>query len=120
MYLQLIDLFSILIFMTGLIVYRFWMIKKIKNSLNIYPNPSIYSLRIKKSLIPAQMKNEEFSERFQNTDNIIQTALGRDFSELLHELDELCELGKKIRQMEIDLSPDDHVAKVKKGLFHRP
>lgn len=93
---------------------------KIRRSINVYPNPAIYSLQLKKHLLPAKLSSEEFSARFLNTDNIIQTAVGRDFQGLISELEKLCDLGRRIRQVECDLSTEPHVAKNPKSCTNRP
>ena len=117
---QLIDLACLVAFISGLVLYRVMLPGKIRRSMNVYPNPAIYSLQLKKHLLPAKLSSEEFSARFLNTDNIIQTAVGRDFEGLISELEKLCDLGRRIRQVECDLSTEPHVAKNPKSCTNRP
>lgn len=118
--LQLIDLVCVLGFIAGLLLYRVLLPGKLRRARNVYPNPAIYSLQLKRHLLPSKLSSEDFAARFLNTDNIIQTAVGRDFDGLIAALEKLCDLGRQIRQMECDLSTEPHVAKNPKSCSNRP
>lgn len=118
--LQIVDLVFIVGGMAAMIVYWFLIRRKISKCCNVFPNPCIYSLAIDRDNLPMDIKSEEFSGRFLNNDNIIQTALTRDFKGLISELDKIYEADRKVKQMEIDLSPEAHPLKQPKSLFYRP
>lgn len=110
-YLQVLEALSILIFLAGTVYYHLTVRKKIMKAANIFPNPSIYSLRIDKNMLSSTMSSEDFSKKFLNTDNIAMTGLNRDFFDLPKEIEKLYALDRRIKQMEIDLSPEPHIAK---------
>lgn len=117
-YLQILDLGSIAIFISCLLIFRFLIPKKIREREYLFPRPELYSLEL--SSIPDHITAKDFQTRFLNNDNIIQTAIVKDCSELFRENDKLFEADRAAKQAEIDLLTGPHVAKRSPGIFNRP
>lgn len=99
--------------MALIIYYHRTLKKRISKVENTFPNISLYSLMVSKEFLKPNMKSEDLAMRFLNTDNIVQTALSRDFGNLHNDMDKMYYIDRKVKQMEIDLSGADHFAKSK-------
>ena len=67
---------------------------------------SIYSLKISARSVPKEFTAEGFVERFVNKDNVVEACVVRDFSAVTRKVERLFELDRRIKQMEINLSPE--------------
>lgn len=110
MILQIIDLVWIALLIAALITYRFMIARRIRKVMYKFPRPELYSLKVTK--LPKKMTAKEFSTRFINKDNVIQTALVKDCAEIYRCSEKTFKLDKEIKQLQINLMEGPHVAKV--------
>lgn len=114
MIIQAFDLVAIALIIVAYCLYRYSIDFRARKPKYRYPRPENYTVKVKN--LPSDISAKDFSARFINKDNVIQTAVVKNCGVLYRVSMKLFETDKKIKELAINLMEGDHVAKTKKTI----